>query len=471
MPCHSVVLDTKIRLTRKLILKMLVFKAMAGFFRPGKSNRTSIEFLLADFINDRDSNSLLEPFYDKKLDLLANSQWGEEGPLERVVRSNNDLKEILKYPEIYRNSICIIEPAKHVGVNPYGNEVKASINIAYLSQYIADCDSILIPLWEAGPLNNELLIELIKNCIMCFVEGGYPTLKDSKSFDDTSIKLEDLQEVAQEIILSRDSNSSPAIFICLGHQLAAQAHIEIIKRATDDTLSFLINSKDSNYYLDNLRKKCKEIISVGESLCVYRNEKIVAKGWNDSCFAVALNLKPEVGKVDLKKYSHSGLHPSDDFSNLLMCHELSHEHELGVVEKFITYEKNLHIEMFHSDVVNQEAILFANWAFGELHKAVYPIRKKILMSDLSWILNLPTSVEIVCSTRINGEVCTEVAATCINYLDYQTQKIRKSFTFQFHPELLEDLSIFYNNMPDFTTLKDDDGIRLLSRVMYQTLIN
>ena len=66
---------------------------MAGFFRPGKSNRTSIEFLLADFINDRDSNSLLEPFYDKKLDLLANSQWGEEGPLERVVRSNNDLKK------------------------------------------------------------------------------------------------------------------------------------------------------------------------------------------------------------------------------------------------------------------------------------------------------------------------------------------------------------------------------------------
>ena len=306
---------------------------------------------------------------------------------------------------------------------------------------------------------------------MCFIEGGYPTLKDCKSFDDTSIKLEDLQEVAEEIILSRDSNSSPAIFICLGHQLAAQAHIEIIKRATDDALSFLINSKESNYYLDNLRKKCEEIILVGESLCVYKNEKIVAKGWNHSSFAVALNLKPEVGKVVLEKYSHSGLHPSDDFSNLLMCHELSHEHELGVVEKFITYEKNLHIEMFHSDVVNQEAILFANWAFGELHKAVYPIRKKILMSDLSWILNLPTSVEIVCSTSINGDVCTEVAATCINYLDYQTQKIRKSFTFQFHPELLEDLSIFYNNMPDFKTLKDDDGIRLLSRVMYQTLID
>ena len=74
--------------------------------------------------------------------------------------------------------------------------------------------------------------------------------------------------------------------------------------------------------------------------------------------------------------------------------------------------------MFHSDVVNQEAILFANWAFGELHKAVYTIKTKILMSEISWVLNLPTSFEIVCSTRVNGEVCTEVAATCINYLDY-----------------------------------------------------
>ena len=450
---------------------MNYLKKRPGFFIPGKSNRTSIEFLLADFINDRNSDSMLQPYYGKKVDKLASSRWGEKGPLERVIKSNNDLIEILKYPKIYSNSICIIEPAKHVGTNPKGKDVKASINIAYLSQYIADCDSILIPLWETGSLDKEPLMDLIKNSVMCFVEGGYPTLKDSKSFNDTNINLEDLQDVAEEIIITRDSNSAPAIFICLGHQLAAQAHIEIIKRATNQILRFLRNPKENNYYLKNLKKKCKEIISVGESLCVYKNEKIVAKGWNHDCFAVALNLKPEVGKVELEKYSHSGLHPSDEFSKLLLNHELSHEHELGIVEKFITYEKNLHIEMFHSDVVNQEAILFANWAYGELHKAIYPIRKMVLMSDLSWLLNLPTSVEIVCSTSVNGEVCTEVAATCINYLDYQTQKIRKSFTFQFHPELLEDLSIFYKNMPDFKNLKDDDGVRLLTRVMYEMLIN
>ena len=51
-------------------------------------------------------------------------------------------------------------------------------------------------------------------------------------------------------------------------------------------------------------------------------KKIVANGWNHKCFRVALNLKPEVGKVDLDKYLHSGLNPSDEFPNLLMIHEL-----------------------------------------------------------------------------------------------------------------------------------------------------
>ena len=98
---------------------MNYLKKRPGFFIPGKSNRTSIEFLLADFINDRNSDSLLQPYYGKKVDKLASSRWGEKGPLERVIKSNNDLIQILKYPKIYGNSICIIEPAKHVGTNQY----------------------------------------------------------------------------------------------------------------------------------------------------------------------------------------------------------------------------------------------------------------------------------------------------------------------------------------------------------------
>ena len=444
----------------------------SGFFRAGKSNLTSIQSLLGDFIKDRSSPSLIEKFHRKEKKFLSNSRWGEKGPLGRVINSDDDLKEILSCPDFYCNSICIIEPAAHVGTNPYGEDVRASTNIAFLCQFIADCNSILIPLWKTGPLDNKLFHQLLKNSLICFVEGGYPTLKDGKSFQGTNINLDYLQKFSMDLLLSRDLKSSPSIFICLGHQLAGQGHIEILKKATTQIQSILDKSIISDFYYKNLISKCEKIISIGENLCIYKDEKVVAKGWNDSSFAVALNLKPEVGKVNLENYKHSSLHPNDEFLELLMSHELAHEHELGVIEKFISYEKNLHIEMFHSDVVNQEAILFANWAYGELHKALYPIRKEISISDVSWLLEMPASVEIVCSTTVGGKVCTEVAATCINYLDYQTLKNRRSFTFQFHPELLEELSAFnISGFPEYQKLKEDDGIRLLARVMYESIIN
>ena len=85
-------------------------------------------------------------------------------------------------------------------------------------------------------------------------------------------------------------------------------------------------------------------------------------------------------------------------------------------------------------------------------------------------LNLPDSIEIVCSTSAEGKLCTEVSATCINYTDYETQHKRRSFTFQFHPELLDDLREFNKSgMPSYEKLKNDDGIRMLIRVIYESI--
>ena len=38
-------------------------------------------------------------------------------------------------------------------------------------------------------------------------------------------------ELTEQILLSRSPTSAPAIFICLGHQLAAQAHISLLRKA------------------------------------------------------------------------------------------------------------------------------------------------------------------------------------------------------------------------------------------------
>ena len=441
-----------------------------GFFRPGKSNFSSIQSLLGDFLNDRDSPSLIKKMHQKKVRELSNSRWGDE-PLEKIITNNKDLSEILNHPGLLKNTICIIEPADHVGTNLAGENVRASSNIAYLAQLIADCDSILIPLWSADKLDHSLLIDLLNSCLAYFIEGGYPSVKDSETFSHLNFGLRELQSLTEKILTSRELKTAPGIFICLGHQLAAQAHIRLIKKATKEILENLnpeIFSSDSHY--QNLVEKSKLIVSIGENLSVYKDQKIVAKGWNDPLFAVALNEVPEVGQVELHHYSHNGNHPSLDFQKLLMHHDVSSELDIGIVEQSITYEKNLNIVMFHSDEVNEESILFSNWAYGELRNAIFPARKILSVSDYAWLLKLPTSIEIVCSTFAEGKICTEVAATCINYLDYETKNVRRSFSFQFHPELLNDLREFkLSGVPKFEKLKNDDGIRMLIRVIYESI--
>ena len=128
--------------------------------------------------------------------------------------------------------------------------------------------------------------------------------------------------------------------------------------------------------------------------------------------------------------------------------------------------------MFHSDEVNEESILFTNWAYSKLHNTLASSRNLISVSGLSWLLDLPSSVEILCSTTEGGKKLTDVAATCINYKDYETQRIRRSFTFQFHPELLSDLREFQlSGTPDYNTLKNDDGVRMLMRVLYESMLD
>ena len=96
----------------------------SGFFRPGKSNLSSIQTLLGDFINDRDSPSLIWKLHENKIEGLSNSSWGKSEPLEKVVINNEDLVKILNHPKMLKNSICIIEPAEHVGTNFAGEDVR-----------------------------------------------------------------------------------------------------------------------------------------------------------------------------------------------------------------------------------------------------------------------------------------------------------------------------------------------------------
>ena len=120
--------------------------------------------------------------------------------IEKVIESEADLDWLINNPSAYKNAVCIIEPASNVGQNYAREDVRASSNIAYLCRVIADCDSILFPLWKLGKLDQKKLDHIFETCLAVFVEGGYPSAKDPESFAGQSISLQGLQSVIENLI-------------------------------------------------------------------------------------------------------------------------------------------------------------------------------------------------------------------------------------------------------------------------------
>jgi hypothetical protein len=96
-----------------------------------------------------------------------------------------------------------------------------------------------------------------------------------------------------------------------------------------------------------------------------------------------------------------------------------------------------------------------------------PIRYELAVSPVAWMLSMPYAVEILCQTRVDDVFWTEVSTSCIYYKDWETHRIRRSFTCQFHPELTADIRDIGNrDGPRYAELKDNDGVRLLVRLLY-----
>ena len=70
--------------------------------------------------------------------------------IRKEIKSQEDLDTLINTPFAFNQSTCIVEPANHVGFNTIDEPVRASINVAWLTQRIADCDSIVFPLWKSG---------------------------------------------------------------------------------------------------------------------------------------------------------------------------------------------------------------------------------------------------------------------------------------------------------------------------------
>lgn len=440
-----------------------------GYCEDSGSDVESVHILLGRFLSDRNS---IDPLPEKDLFSTDNKfEWGSAQPLEKVITSESELNFLAQQPNLFRNAITIIEPWKHVGHNDLGEEVRASKNVAFLTQKVADCDSILFPVWSTGVFDVEKVVPIISSSMAVVLEGGAPSVHSAAQWTQPNCSRNDMFELVEKLLLSRSPRSASAIFICLSHQLAAECHVRLLRKAVQEVLDTKNLKRDQeDATLDSLKLACEKIKSVGENLkIVKRDGRIVAQGWSDDNFAVILNEEKEVGDRILLPYQTPNVKDSLIPLELVNTHDVLADELEGVIDDMILrYENDINIAMFHSDEVNEEAILFANWAYMTLHNAIVPHRYTVAASPLSWLLQLPYAVEILASTEVNGEILTECSCTCINYKDFETRKIRRSFTCQFHPELLSDLrDIGKRPAPDYAELKKSDGMRLLARLLYE----
>jgi hypothetical protein len=201
-------------------------------------------------------------------------------------------------------------------------------------------------------------------------------------------------------------------------------------------------------------------------LQIVKRGEVVASGWNDPRFAVASNESVEIGTRNLMPYGRR-----DDQSHvpeeLHDAHALVADELEGVIDVAMSIERELTVEMFHSDEANEEAVLFANWAYKSLHDTIIPVRHALAVSPVAWLLCLPYAVEILGQTRVNPSTWTEVSTTAIYYKDWETRRIRRSFTCQFHPELMADIrDVGGRAGMRYHELKESDGIRLFIRMLY-----
>ncbi len=446
-------------------LESLGWRTRPGILAPYPSSPESIHALMGYFLQDRDSPS---PFPGR--DLLLDPtlfEWGMAPPLEKVITSTSELELLLTLPEIFRQSVAVVEPWQHVGINLQGETVRASKNIAYILQQVADADTILYPVWQSGISNPSRLANILSAGIATVVQGGNPSVHNPASFNGAKANLEDTLGLVDQLLLRRSTGSGPCIFICLGHQLAMASQIRLLKRAVREVASLTRLPLDrTGRALQTLQRVCGQINSVGENLPVIKAGEVIASGWHDTHFAVAANEGVEVGSRQLLPYREAGVASHIPIA-LHESHALIADELEGVIDTMLTLERTLNVEMFHSDEVNLEATLFASWAFKLLHDTIIPIRYDLAVSPLAWMLSLPYAVEILSQTKVDDQHWTEVSTSCIYYKDWETHRIRRSFTCQFHPELMGDIRDIGNrDGPRYAELKDNDGVRLLLRLLY-----
>ncbi len=321
-----------------------------GYLREGGSDVESTLILLGRFLADRSSE---DPLPEKSL--FADDgkfEWGHAPPLEKVINSPEDWEFLLQHPYLFRHALFIIEPWEHVGINNLNEEVRASKNVAFIAQKIADCDSILFPAWYTGNLDLNSVIPILSASIAIVLEGGNASVHEPSQWTYPNCSREDMLALVEKLLLSRSPQSAPAIMICVSHQLAAECHVRLLQRAVRDVHNTEALVRDGEgEALISLKAVCEKIHSVGETLKIEKRDgRIVAQGWNDANFAVVLNEDKEIGERHLLPYKTPNARSLSIPIELLEAHKLIADEYEGVIDRMILeHGRDIAMNMFHYD--------------------------------------------------------------------------------------------------------------------------
>lgn len=266
-----------------------------------------------------------------------------------------------------------------------------------------------------------------------------------------------------------DSGSCPAIYICLGHQGIAETlryHLhELCKNQSNYYNSLRKTSeKTAEKFLELLEK----IQKIGKNIEIRKNEKTTIKGFDDPFFAVTKNELPETGLKRIQKYE-----PLDKNipAEIIDYYTTLSRFQTGAIEDYL-HIGQLDTIMLHNDEVNEEAVLFMNWVLQLLDNFytenidIIENKEKIMQQ-----LALPFGLEIAGSTHYqqgekSDEDLTEIAGLNIYYHDKKTHTVRRDFSIQFHPELLDEARILQKkDLENRTILELPDSLQILLAII------
>ena len=286
---------------KKLDPERLGWRTLPGMLGRHASSPQSVHALLGYFLKDRKSPT---PFPAATCSPPKGFSTGACAAAREGDRDARPLRVLLGMPEIYRQSVAIVEPWANVGINPLGEPVRASKNVAYILQQVADADTILFPVWQSGIRHPERLANVLSAGIATIVQGGNPSVHDAEQLrrrqrgprrpahaDRPAAAAPLLRQRTQHLHLPR-----PPARGGVAHPAAQAGRARGL-----GTRPLPLDAR--GHALAITADACERIAAVGERLQVIKEGEVRATGWHDAGFAVARNEEPEIGTRRLLPYA------------------------------------------------------------------------------------------------------------------------------------------------------------------------